>query len=52
MVADTDAVGYTEGTDGSRTTFATGWAVYELGQDLRPSCASAPPSCGKSSLTR
>lgn len=34
MVADTDSVGYTEGTYGSRTTFATGWAVYELGQQL------------------
>ncbi len=33
-VADTDAVGYTEGTYGSRTTFATGWAVYELGNKL------------------
>ena len=34
-VADTDAVGYTEGTYGSRTTYATGWAVYELGLSLR-----------------
>jgi CO/xanthine dehydrogenase Mo-binding subunit len=34
LVADTDAVGYTEGTYGSRTTFATGLAVYELGQKL------------------
>jgi xanthine dehydrogenase molybdenum-binding subunit len=34
LVADTDSVGYTEGTYGSRTTFATGWAVYELGQNL------------------
>jgi xanthine dehydrogenase molybdenum-binding subunit len=33
-VADTDSVGYTEGTYGSRTTFATGWAVYELGKAL------------------
>lgn len=33
-VADTDSVGYTEGTYGSRTTFATGWAVYELGKNL------------------
>jgi len=30
QVGDTDSVGYTEGTYGSRTTFATGWAVYEL----------------------
>lgn len=34
-VADTDSVGYTEGTYGSRTTFATGMAVYELGQKLK-----------------
>jgi xanthine dehydrogenase molybdenum-binding subunit len=34
VVGDTDAVGYTEGTYGSRTTFATGWAVYELGKNL------------------
>jgi CO/xanthine dehydrogenase Mo-binding subunit len=34
LVADTDTVAYTEGTYGSRTTFATGWAVYELGQKL------------------
>ncbi len=34
-VADTDAVGDTEGTYGSRTTFATGWAVYEVGQQLK-----------------
>ena len=31
-VGDTDQVGYTDGTWGSRTTFATGWAVYELGK--------------------
>jgi len=34
VVADTDSVGYTEGTYGSRTTFATGWAMYQLGQNL------------------
>lgn len=35
QVGDTDTVGYTEGTYGSRTTFATGWAAYELGMSLR-----------------
>lgn len=35
VVVDTDSVGYTEGTYGSRTTFATGWAAYELGLSLR-----------------
>ena len=34
QVGDTDSVGYTEGTYGSRVTFATGWAAYELGQRL------------------
>ena len=34
LVADTDSVGYTEGTYGSRTTYATGHAVYDLGQNL------------------
>jgi CO/xanthine dehydrogenase Mo-binding subunit len=33
-VADTDSVGFTEGTYGSRTTFATGWAVYEVSKQL------------------
>jgi len=34
FVADTNEVGYTEGTYGSRTTFATGWAVIETGKAL------------------
>jgi xanthine dehydrogenase molybdenum-binding subunit len=34
-VADTDSVGYTEGTYGSRTTFSTGWAAYEVGKTLK-----------------
>jgi xanthine dehydrogenase molybdenum-binding subunit len=33
-VGDTDQVGYTDGTWGSRTTFTTGWAVYELGNKI------------------
>ena len=33
-VADTDSAGFADGTWGSRTTFSTGWAVYELGQNL------------------
>jgi CO/xanthine dehydrogenase Mo-binding subunit len=35
LVGDTDSVGYTEGTYGSRTTYATGWAAYELGKSLK-----------------
>jgi CO/xanthine dehydrogenase Mo-binding subunit len=33
-VVDTDSVGYTAVTGGSRTTFATGWAAYEAAQDI------------------
>ena len=34
-VADTDSVGYTAITGGSRTTFATGWAAYEAANDVK-----------------
>ena len=34
-VVDTDSVGYTMVTGGSRTTFAGGWAVYETAMDIR-----------------
>ena len=34
-VGDTDSVGYTFLTGGSRTTFATGWAAYECAQDIK-----------------
>jgi CO/xanthine dehydrogenase Mo-binding subunit len=33
-VVDTDLVAYNDVTAGSRTTFGTGWAVYELGLKL------------------
>ena len=33
-VVDTDSVGYTDFTAGSRTAFATGWAVYNAAQDV------------------
>jgi len=35
QVADTDSVGYTDVTGGSRVTFATGLAAYECGLDIR-----------------
>jgi CO/xanthine dehydrogenase Mo-binding subunit len=35
IVADTDSVGYTDVTGGSRVTFATGLAAYEAGIDIR-----------------
>ena len=34
-VVDTDSVGFTFLTGGSRTTFATGWAAYEAAQDVK-----------------
>ena len=34
VVADTNSVGYTAVTGGSRTAFATGWASYEAAQDV------------------
>jgi CO/xanthine dehydrogenase Mo-binding subunit len=35
VVADTEMVGYTDLTGGSRVTFATGYAAYEAAQDLK-----------------
>jgi len=34
VVVDTDSVGFTGVTGGSRTTFATGWAAYEAAQEV------------------
>ncbi len=34
QVADTDGVGYTDVTGGSRVTFATGLAAYEVGKEI------------------
>jgi xanthine dehydrogenase molybdenum-binding subunit len=34
LVADTDSIGHTDVTGGSRTTLATGQAVYEAAQDV------------------
>lgn len=34
-VVDTDSIGYTSFTAGSRTTFATGWAAYEAANDIK-----------------
>jgi len=34
-VVDTDNIGWTFGTGGSRVTFATGWAAYEAAQDVK-----------------
>ena len=34
IVADTDSIGFTDSTGGSRTTFATGWAACAAADDL------------------
>ena len=34
-VVDTDSIGYTSVTGGSRVTFATGWATYLAAQDVK-----------------
>ena len=34
-VVDTDSIGFTAGTGGSRVTFATGWAAYEAAQEVK-----------------
>ena len=34
-VVDTDSIGFTLGTGGSRVTFATGWAAHEAAQDVK-----------------
>jgi CO/xanthine dehydrogenase Mo-binding subunit len=42
LVADTDAVGYTDVTGGSRTTFATGYAAIEAAKEVvRQMCERA-----------
>ena len=33
-IVDTDSIGFTGVTGGSRTTFATGWAAYEAAQEV------------------
>ena len=35
VVGDTESVGYTFLTGGSRTAFASGWAAYECAQDIK-----------------
>lgn len=35
QVGDTDSIGYTGVTGGSRTTFATGWAAYRCALDIK-----------------
>ncbi|MGE0059060.1 MAG: xanthine dehydrogenase family protein molybdopterin-binding subunit, partial [Dehalococcoidia bacterium] len=41
-IVDTDSVGFTGNTGGSRTTFAGGWVAYDLGMQIREQmCARA-----------
>src|SRR5436305_549559 len=34
-VGDTDSIGYTDVTGGSRVTYATGWAAFEAAKDIQ-----------------
>ena len=43
-VVDTDSVGFTDVTGGSRTAFATGWAAHEAGLDI------AKQMCGRAAI--
>tara|TARA_B100000945_G_scaffold66898_3_gene50254 strand:+ start:9664 stop:11946 length:2283 start_codon:yes stop_codon:yes gene_type:complete len=43
-VVDTDTIGFTAVTGGSRTTFATGWAAYEAAQDVKKQCITRAAS--------
>jgi CO/xanthine dehydrogenase Mo-binding subunit len=40
-VADTDGVGYTDVTGGSRVTYATGWAAHAAAQDIQQQMIAA-----------
>ena len=52
-VVDTNSVGYTQVTGGSRTTFAGGWAAYECAMDIPPpDGGSAPRKSGRSTQPR
>ena len=39
-VVDTDSIGYTDVTGGSRVTFATGHAVYQVGLEIQRQCCA------------
>lgn len=43
QVVGTTGAGYNDITAGSRTTFGTGWAVYELGEEI---AGGDVPACG------
>lgn len=46
-VADTDAVGYTDVTGGSRVTYATGWAAFEAAKDIQRQMIEKAATCWK-----
>ncbi len=51
-VVDTDTVGWTASTGGSRIAFDTGLAAIAAAEDLRDQMAGAAPWSGRSSRTR
>ncbi len=53
-VVDTDSIGFTNMTAGSRTTFAGGWAAYELGMAMRRELVTRAAKiweCGEDQVT-
>ena len=47
QVVDTDSVGETDVTGGSRTTFATGWAAYQCALDIKDQLIERAANCGR-----
>src|SRR5260221_14383092 len=47
QVVDTESVGYTEVTGGSRTTYATGYAAYELAKEMQRGITAALATQGE-----
>jgi CO/xanthine dehydrogenase Mo-binding subunit len=52
VVADTDSIGHTDVTGGSRTTLATGQAVYEAAHDALLQLKQRGRGSGKRSLRK
>ena len=52
LVADTDSIGHTDVTGGSRTTLATGQAVYEAAHDALRQLKERAAKLGRKSPKR
>ena len=52
QVGDTNTIGYSASTGGSRVTFAAGTAVWQATKPWSSNCASGPPCSGTSTWKR